>query len=98
MSVALSATIMTKPIHDITDLLHTVTGGAARTTASKTPSLVDALKSQVGGPETQFQAGRITNGNQAQMMGCRPINGVPGASFCTDLGTPQTIPTPAAPQ
>ena len=81
---------MKKPITDITDQLHAVTGGA-----SKTPSLVDALKSQVGGPETQFQAGRVVNG-QAQMMGCRPIPSVPGASFCTDIGAPQTIPTPPA--
>ena len=34
------------------------------------------FNAQVGGPETQFQAGRVVNG-QAQMMGCRPIPSVP---------------------
>jgi hypothetical protein len=65
--------------------LAAITGGAARTPP---PNVAEALQKQVGGPETQFQAGRVTSDGQAQMMGCGPIASIPGMSICRRSSRP----------
>jgi hypothetical protein len=83
----------------ITDQLSTICGGVGRSgTADETDRLLQVLKQQVGGPETQFPAVRPTSTGVPQAMGCRPLNGT-NVFICTDTANPSmpAAPLPAKP-